>query len=87
MQTGDLRAALIPNPNLSVEASMRGARMLVGLCIVFLLVFTGVFAGGLPTQSVSFGLSAASLDNGMTVKKDGGDPVPMPSPSPWLAAA
>jgi hypothetical protein len=61
---------------------MRGAKMLVGLCIVFLLVFAGVFSSALHLRPVSTGLLAVSLDKGIDLKKDGGDPVPLPRPSP-----
>jgi len=81
-QTGDLRAALIPNPNLSVEASMRGARMIVGLCIVILLVFTAVFSTGLQTRSAGSGSFTVSAGSGKILTFDGGDPVPRPNPAP-----
>jgi hypothetical protein len=67
---------------------MFGTKMLVRLCIAFLLVFTVVFVGSSKHPVPGFQSCSPSADHSTGVKvlrADGTEPqpAPMPLPAPW----
>jgi len=71
---------------------MLATRKLVGLCVVFLLIFTGFLASSTIDSvhgTLSHSLSADPSGGVQVLVADGTEPQPspMPVPSPWLRHA